>query len=111
MSESQIEGHEAQLAAQSAGEIAPDVVEWSEPLAVQPDRATRVKKWFGRLFSTRLEKSDRRIRLVAVGFGLVYCVIAGKLVWLGFKPEPASLRAAAVEASTARKCRRRGFGG
>jgi len=32
----------------------------------------RAKKWLDRLFSTRLEKSDRRVRLVAVGFAVVY---------------------------------------
>jgi cell division protein FtsI (penicillin-binding protein 3) len=54
-----------------------------------------------RLFSTRLDKSDRRIRLVAAGFAFVYLVVAGKLLWLGFKPDPQSLRTAAVEASAA----------
>ena len=68
------------------------------PVQAWPERA---RKWLDRLFSTRLEKSDRRVRLVAVGFGCVYLLIAGKLVWLGFKPEPASMRAAAVEASAA----------
>lgn len=70
---------------------APPALTWTE----------RARGWLGRLFSTRLEKSDRRVRLVAVGFAAVYCVIAGKLVWLGFKPEPASMRNAAVEASAA----------
>ncbi|MFO1116299.1 MAG: penicillin-binding protein 2 [Beijerinckiaceae bacterium] len=70
---------------------APPALRWTE----------RAKVWAERLFSTRLEKSDRRVRLVALGFGAVYLVIAGKLVYLGFKPDPAGMRAAAVEASAA----------
>mgnify|MGYP000998782177 CR=1 FL=1 len=71
------------------------------PRAPKPDLATRARQWARRLFSTQLEKSDRRIKLVALAFGLVYCVVAGKLVWLGFKPDPQSMRAAAAAASAA----------
>ncbi|HLH10662.1 MAG TPA: penicillin-binding protein 2 [Methylovirgula sp.] len=39
------------------------------------------------LFTLKREKSTRRIRLVAFGFGLVYCVIAGKLIYFGLHPE------------------------
>ncbi len=69
--------------------------------APKPDLTTRARQWARRLFSTQLEKSDRRIKLVALAFGLVYCVVAGKLVWLGFKPDPQSMRAAAAAASAA----------
>ncbi len=70
------------------------------PQAAQPS-SDLSRAWLRRLFSTRLEKSDRRVRFVAIGFAAVYLLIAGKLVWLGFKPEPASMRTAAAEASAA----------
>ncbi|MFO1169215.1 MAG: penicillin-binding protein 2, partial [Rhodoblastus sp.] len=71
------------------------------PRAPQLSRGERFRRWARTLLSTKLEKSDRRIRIVALGFGLVYCVIAGKLIWLGFKPNPQSMRAAAAAASAA----------
>ena len=71
------------------------------PRAIEPTRGERLRVWAKGLLSTKLEKSDRRIRLVAICFGLVYCVIAGKLIWLGFKPNPQSMRAAAAAASAA----------
>ena len=91
----------AELHADTTADIADDeiaIYDDTPPVQAWPERA---RKWLDRLFSTRLEKSDRRVRIVAAGFACVYCVIAGKLVWLGFKPEPASMRAAAVEASAA----------
>ncbi|MCC2101467.1 MAG: penicillin-binding protein 2, partial [Hyphomicrobiales bacterium] len=66
-----------------------------------PSRRERLRAWAKTLLSTKLEKSDRRIRLVAICFGLVYCVIAGKLIWLGFKPNAPSMRATAAAASAA----------
>ena len=39
------------------------------------------------LLTTKLDKSTRRIRLVALGFTLVYCVIGGKLVYFAMHPE------------------------
>ena len=71
------------------------------PRAPELSRAERLRRWGKTLISTKLEKSDRRIRLGAVCFGLLYCVIAGKLIWLGFKPNPQSMRAAAAAASAA----------
>ena len=50
------------------------------------------------LFRMRLDKSGGRMRVVALGFAALYVVIAGKLVYLGFKPDPQSLRRAASEA-------------
>jgi cell division protein FtsI (penicillin-binding protein 3) len=50
------------------------------------------------LLHTHIGKSGLRIKLVACGFALLYCVIGGKLVYLGFKPDPQSLRRAASEA-------------
>ena len=52
------------------------------------------------LMRTRIDKSGLRIRLVAGGFALLYVVIGGRLVYLGFKPDPQSLRRAASEASS-----------
>ena len=39
-----------------------------------------------RLFSTKLDKSTRRIKLVAWGFVLIYCAIAAKLIYFGLLP-------------------------
>lgn len=61
----------------------------------------RLKQLTAGAFSVSLAKSDRRIRLIAVSFALVYGLIGAKLVWLGFKPEAQSMRSAAVEASAA----------
>ena len=52
------------------------------------------------LMRTRIDKSGLRIRLVAGGVALLYVVIGGRLVYLGFKPDPQSLRRAASEASS-----------
>ena len=49
--------------------------------------AQRLKAFAADVFSTKLAKSDRRIRLVAAGFAIVYLVIGGKLVLLGTRPE------------------------
>ncbi len=43
-------------------------------------------RWFFGLFTLKLDKSTRRIRLIACGFALVYCVIAGKLIFFGTHP-------------------------
>ena len=50
------------------------------------------------MMHTRLDKSGVRLRLVAFGFTAVFLAIGGKLVYLGFKPDPQSLRRAASEA-------------
>ena len=50
------------------------------------------------LLRWRIDKSTWRIRLVALGFAGIFGLIGGKLVYLGFKPEPQSLRRAASEA-------------
>jgi cell division protein FtsI (penicillin-binding protein 3) len=51
--------------------------------------------------STRLSASPRRIRVVAVLFLLLFGTICGKLVYLGFRPDPATARRAAAEAVAA----------
>ena len=52
------------------------------------------------LFTTRIEKSDLRLKLIAGGFVLVYGVIGARLVYFGLKPDPASLRRTVVEQSS-----------
>ncbi len=55
-----------------------------------------------RFFATRLDKSGGRIRLVAVGFTLLFAVIVGKLVWFGLRPDvPNTVRSAASDAVAA----------
>ena len=49
-------------------------------------------------FSTSLATSGPRMRLAALGFLALYGVISAKLIYLGFKPEPATIRRAAAEA-------------
>ena len=67
-------------------------------LAPPRTRLQRLRNFLRTLMRTRLDKSTWRIRLVAVGFAGLFCVIGGKLVWLGFKPDPQTLRRAASEA-------------
>ena len=62
-----------------------------------PQRGLRLIKM---LVPKLLGGGSQRVRWLALGFALVYSVIAGRLVWLGFKPEPASMRRSAVEASS-----------
>lgn len=54
------------------------------------------------LFTTRLDKSGGRTRIVAVLFALLFAVIIGKLVFFGLKPDtPAAIRTAASDAIAA----------
>jgi cell division protein FtsI (penicillin-binding protein 3) len=39
------------------------------------------------LFTLRHDKSTRRIKIIAGAFALIYCVIAGKLIYFGLHPE------------------------
>ena len=52
-------------------------------------------------FSTSLTTSASRMRIVAVAFLGLYAIIGGKLIYLGFKPEPATMRRAAADAVAA----------
>jgi len=54
----------------------------------KPPRLRRLWHFFLGLFATKIDKSTRRIRLVAAVFGLLYAVICGRLVMLGLHPEP-----------------------
>ena len=53
------------------------------------------------MFSTRLSKSPSRIRVAALGFLALYGLICGKLVYLGFKPDPGTGQHAAAKAVSA----------
>jgi len=68
------------------------------PEAAKPDAASAAKpaakkaRW--KLFDKRwifadVSKSNSRVKLVAVGFVLLFAAINGKLIYLGLKPEPA----------------------
>ncbi|HEY8259958.1 MAG TPA: penicillin-binding protein 2 [Methylosinus sp.] len=61
----------------------------------------RLRAFFARLFSTSLGKSGARMRLVAGGFFCLYLGIGARLVYLGFKPEPPTMRRAASDAVAA----------
>ena len=63
-------------------------------------KSGRVQTAARRLMSTRIEKSGTRLKLIACGFVTLYCVIGGRLIYFGFKPDPQSLRTAAVEQSS-----------
>ncbi|MGB8277598.1 MAG: penicillin-binding protein 2 [Methylovirgula sp.] len=49
-----------------------------------PPRKKSLLKW---IFSTKLDKSTRRIKLIACVFMLLYCAIAGKLIYFGMLPQ------------------------
>jgi len=63
--------------------------------------AERLRRFARAAFSTSLTSSTSRMRLVALVFLAIYGVIGGRLVFLGFKPDPANLRRAAAEAVAA----------
>ncbi len=52
-------------------------------------------------FTTSLASSTSRMRFVAIAFLGLYAVIGGRLIYLGFKPDPVNLRRAAAEAVAA----------
>lgn len=63
---------------------------------VQRSRTDWLKAQLAAIFSTRIGKSGLRIKLVAAAFTCIYLIIAGRLVWLGAKPEPASVHREAM---------------
>ncbi len=72
-----------------------------QPDAVQPAAAPsgRLRRFLGGVFSTRLDKSGFRLRLIALAFVGIYGLIDAKLVVLGLsKVPPAGLKAAASDA-------------
>ena len=61
-------------------------------------RRMRLGRMVRGLFSTSLDASALRMRLVALLFLGLYGLVCGRLAYLGLKPEPANLRRAAAEA-------------
>lgn len=59
------------------------------------------KKFLKHMFSTRLAVSAPRMRFAALGFLVLYGTICGRLIYLGFKPDPATSRRAAAQAVSA----------
>ncbi|PPD46282.1 MAG: penicillin-binding protein [Methylocystis sp.] len=74
-------------------------------LETPPSRpAKKPSKYAGMVraaFSTSLASSAPRMRLAALGFLALYGVIGARLIYLGFKPEPATVRRAAAAAVSA----------
>ena len=64
-------------------------------------RTARLGRMLRGLFSTSLDLSVTRMRLVAFLFFGIYALICGRLVYLGLKPDPATLRRAAADAVAA----------
>jgi cell division protein FtsI (penicillin-binding protein 3) len=56
---------------------------------------------FAALFSTSIAKTSGRMRIVAGGFLCLYLGIGARLVYLGCKPEPPTMRRAAADAVAA----------
>ena len=71
------------------------------PARARMSAAERLRAFARAAFSTNLASSTSRIRLVALLFLAIYAVIGGRLVFLGFRPDPADLRRAAAEAVAA----------
>ena len=80
-----------------AREKEPAYDEASEPVDAR-SRGQKARDFIVSVMQTRIDKSSMRIRFVAVCFSALFLVIAGKLVYLGFKPDPQTLRRAASEA-------------
>ena len=68
------------------------------PTPKTQSRRMRLGRMVRGLFSTSLDTSALRMRLVALLFLGLYGLVCGRLVYLGLKPEPANLRRAAAEA-------------
>ncbi len=69
-------------------ELDPATHEGAGGAAAEPSPAPpRKKSLFKWIFSTKLDKSTRRIKLIACVFMLVYCVVAGKLAYFGLLPQ------------------------
>lgn len=74
----------------------PHRVEIGENAPLPLSRKEWLRQQIRAVFSTKIGKSGVRIKLVAAGFACVYLVVAGRLVWLGAKPEPASIHREAM---------------
>src|SRR6476469_9789311 len=66
--------------------------------APAPPHSHAVQSFFKHLFSTNLDKSRPRIRLIALCFVCLFATVNVRLIYLGFEPDSQSIRRAAVEA-------------
>ena len=75
------------------------------PAHAKADNARRTsrswRQFFHYMFSTRLSVSAPRMRFAALGFLMLYGAICGRLIYLGFKPDPATGRRAVAQAVSA----------
>jgi cell division protein FtsI (penicillin-binding protein 3) len=69
-----------------------------QPAAPMPPDHGRVHRFFKTLFSTDLDKGRGRIRVIALCFVCLFAAIDVRLIYLGFKPDPQSIRRAAADA-------------
>src|SRR5436305_13278452 len=78
-----------------APEIQSNGDELAEPLPLPRSPARGFSK---RLFTTNLDKGRGRIRVIALCFVCLFATINVRLIYLGFKPDPQSIRRAAADA-------------
>ncbi|GAC1338349.1 MAG: penicillin-binding protein 2 [Beijerinckiaceae bacterium] len=69
-----------------------------EPAPVASPQRAPWRAFLSTVFSTKLEKTRGRIQLIALCFVGLYAIIGGRLIYLGLKPEPQSIRRAAADA-------------
>ncbi len=69
-----------------------------EKAAAATPRISSFRRFLGHLLSTNLDKSRGRIRVIALCFVCLFAAIDVRLVYLGFKPDPQSIRRAAADA-------------
>jgi cell division protein FtsI (penicillin-binding protein 3) len=69
-----------------------------EPIIEAAPPRALVRRFFKTLFSTNLDKGRGRIRLIALCFVCLFATINVRLIYLGFKPDPQSIRRAAADA-------------
>src|SRR5579863_474540 len=62
-----------------------------------PPARKRRRSLLAILLTTKLDKSTRRIRLIAIGFALLYGVIGSKLIYIASHPELQQTHAAASD--------------
>ncbi|MFM8859255.1 MAG: peptidoglycan D,D-transpeptidase FtsI family protein [Methylocystis sp.] len=67
----------------------------------RPVKSMGEKNFLKHMFSTRFAASAPRMRFAALGFLVLYGAICGRLIYLGFKPDPATSRRAAAQAVSA----------
>jgi cell division protein FtsI (penicillin-binding protein 3) len=75
----------------------PELEPAAEASPLAPERGP-MRQLFKNLFSTNLDKGRRRIRVIALCFVCLFATINVRLIYLGFKPDPQSIRRAAADA-------------